>query len=190
MEDIRGLTVKNSKELDKYSVVFKQIGIENNTVIGSTFDIDKSLDSIIINNREHLIGYIFTPVENSVNANAIDIFLTTDLLKDKSIYTIANILIQLVSRNDTPTNRIVEIGVFIINETDFISVGLGTHIEQKRIFSIAGFLEYVKILIDKNMIKNIKSNGIIYFSSTENTDDLNVLLEEMLIGETNINNIE
>ena len=190
MEDIRGLLVKNTRELDKYSIAFKQIGIENNSVIGSTFSIDKSVDSIIINNRETLVGYIFTPVGNTVNGNAIDIFLTTDLLKTKSVYTIASILIQLVSINNTPENRIVDIGVYIVNENDFISLGLSSYIENRQIFSITGFLEYVKILIDKDMIYNTKTDGITYYSNLENDDSLNRLIEEMIVGETNINNIE
>ncbi len=191
MENIRGLTVKNSKELDKYSVVFKQIGIEGNSNVGSTFDIDKSIDSIVVSNRETLIGFIFTPMmESTVGGNALDIFLTTDLLKSKSIYTISDLLIQLVLINNTPSNRIVDIGVYIINEDDFISLSIANYIENRQIITITGFLEYVKVLIDKDMIKTTNTDGVSYYSNLENDNNLNKLIEEMLIGETNINNIE
>ena len=191
MENIRGLTVKNSKELDKYSVVFKQIGIEGNSSVGSTFDIDKSIDSIVVSNRETLIGFVFTPmIESTVGGNAIDIFLTTDLLKSKSVYTISDILIQLVLIHNTPSNRIVDVGVYIINEDDFISLSIANYIENRQIITITGYLEYIKSQIDKDMIKTSNTDGVSYYSNLENDNNLNKLIEEMLIGETNINNIE
>lgn len=189
MENIRGITVKNTREIDKYSISFKRLGMEN-SVVGSTFDIDESVDSIVINNRETLIGFTFTPMDNTVNGNAIDIFLTTDLLKNKNAYTIASVLIQLVGICNTPENRIVDIGVYIINEKDFISLSVSSYLESRQIFSVVGFLEYVKILLDKDMIYNTKTDGISYFSALDNTEDLNIFLEELLTGETLINNIE
>lgn len=129
-------------------------------------------------------------MESTVGGNALDIFLTTDLLKSKSIYTISDLLIQLVLINNTPSNRIVDISVYIINEDDFISLSIANYIENRQIITITGFLEYVKVLIDKDMIKTTNTDGISYYSNLENDNNLNKLIEEMLIGETNINNIE
>lgn len=149
------------------------------------------MDSIIVNNRETLIGFIFTPMmESTVGGNAIDIFLTTDLLKSKSVYTISDMLIQLVLIHNTPSNRIVDVGVYIINEDDFISLSIANYIEDRQIITITGFLEYIKTLIDKDMIKTSNTDGVSYYSNLENDDNLNILINEMLTGETNINNIE
>lgn len=162
-------------------LAFTVLETEKGDAIRSTQNFNVS-DVITIPMMKHCLAFAIVKDTIQPNVNHANYMLEVEMLKNKSCYSLASLIISNYVMYNTKESKLVTCFINIVTPFGLISINVSDEVENNKIFELSGLLDYVYVLYINNKVDSNDLPWLTFKPQEEITDESREVLNEYLTG--------
>lgn len=162
-------------------VTYTLLETEEGVNIRSTQNFN-AIEELSIRIMKHCLEFILTKDSIQPNVNHANYMLEVEMLKNKSCYSLASLIISNYATYNTKESKLVTCFINIITPFGLISINVSDEVENDKIFELSGILDYVYVLYINNKVDSNDLPWLTFKPQEEIPDDGKSILNDYLTG--------